>query len=132
MSTAKPPAHSTRPQRPTWSFSTRRAKWFTPAWAESRTSRRRLERRCRGRREGGVGGKTQSVLRVSLVPRPASRSYFADSVRGGDRLSTTAANSVYAAGVSTLNGFVTYAIRPSGRITNSERLSSLFLASKAP
>ena len=36
------------------------------------------------------------------------------------------------AGASTLNGFVTYAIRPSGPTTNNDRLSSLFSASYAP
>src|SRR5258706_7548035 len=50
---------------------------------------------------------------------------------GGARLSTTAARSVYAEGVRTLNGFVTYAMCPSGRTTNSERVSRLFLASYA-
>ena len=44
---------------------------------------------------------------ASLFPSSLFPLYFAESVRGGDRLSTTAANSVYAAGVSTLNGFVT-------------------------
>src|SRR5207247_5045577 len=58
---------------------------------------------------------------------------IADSaLSGGASLPTTHASSTDAHGPITMNGLVTYATRPSGRMKNNERLSTLYLASYAP